>query len=66
LPVHLQDEADANSLYDLLEKEVLPMYYDKPDAWLSIIKKGMRDIVPQFDSKRLAQEYYEKLYLETN
>jgi starch phosphorylase len=65
LPEHLQDEADANSLYDLLEKEILPVYYDNPSGWLSIIKNGMKNIVPQFNSKRMAQEYYEKLYLET-
>ena len=63
LPGHQQDEADAESLYDLLEKEVIPMYYDNPSAWLSVIKNGMRDIVPQFDSNRMAKEYYEKLYL---
>ena len=62
LPVHQQDEADAESLYDLLEKEVIPMYYDNPSAWLSVVKNGMRDIVPQFDSNRMAKEYYEKLY----
>jgi starch phosphorylase len=56
LPMHLQDEADANSLYELLEKEVLPMYYDNPVGWLYLIKKGMTCIVPQFDSKRLAKE----------
>ncbi len=66
LPIHQQDEADANSLYDLLEKEILPMYYNHPSGWLSIIKNGMKDIAPQFDSKRMAQEYYEKLYLETD
>ncbi|HET9056451.1 MAG TPA: alpha-glucan family phosphorylase, partial [Chitinophagaceae bacterium] len=62
LPEHLQDEADANKLYDLLEKEIIPMYYEHPDKWLSIMKNGMQDIIPQFDSNRLAQEYYEKLY----
>lgn len=65
LPVYLQDEADANSLYDLLEKEILPMDYDNPAKWLFVVKNGMRNIIPQFDSKRLAQESYEKLYLET-
>lgn len=64
LPVHQQDEADANSLYDLLEKEVIPMYYDDPEKWLAIIKNGMRDVVPQFDSNRMAKEYYERLYAE--
>lgn len=62
LPDHEQDETDANNLYDLLEKEVIPMYYDNPAAWLSVIKNGMRDIIPQFDSNRMAREYYEKLY----
>lgn len=62
LPEDLQDDADAASLYNLLENEVLPMYYDYPDRWIEIIKKGMSDIIPQFDSNRMAKEYYEELY----
>jgi glycogen phosphorylase len=64
LPVHQQDESDACSLYDLLENEVIPMYYNNLAAWLSIVKKGMQDIIPQFDSNRMAKEYYETLYLK--
>jgi len=60
---HKQDESDANSMYDLLENEIIPMYYDNPEAWLAIVKNGMQDIIPQFDSNRMAKEYYEKLYL---
>lgn len=63
LPVHQQDEADASSLYDLLEKTVIPMYYDNPAGWLAIIKNGMNNIMPRFDSDRMAKEYYEQLYL---
>jgi len=62
LPDHIQDDKDAASLYNLLETEVLPMYYDYPNHWLEIVKQGMRDIIPAFDSNRLATEYYEKLY----
>ncbi len=62
LPIHQQDEADANNLYDLLEKEVIPMYYDNPAKWLAILKNGMKDILPQFDSNRMAVEYYQQLY----
>lgn len=65
LLVHQQDEADANSLYELLENEVIPFYYNNPSGWLSVVKNGMRDIVPQFDSNRMAKEYYEKLYSGT-
>lgn len=62
LPEHIQDAQDAQCLYDLLEKEVIPMYYDYPATWTGIIKEGMRDIVPYFDSGRMAAEYYDKLY----
>jgi starch phosphorylase len=59
---HEQDLIDANNLYNILEKEVLPMYYDYPDSWLSIIKNSMKDILPYFDSDRLARDYYKILY----
>ncbi len=62
LPEHVQDDMDAASLFKLLEDEVLPMYYDYPNRWLEIVKNGMKDIVPQFDSNRMAKEYYDKLY----
>ncbi|MBO9562676.1 MAG: alpha-glucan family phosphorylase [Niastella sp.] len=62
LPEHQQDDADALALYETLEKEVIPMYYDFPARWLSIIKQAMQDIYPMFDSNRLVMEYYEKLY----
>lgn len=62
LPDYMQDELDAESLYTLLEKEVIPLYYDYPARWLDIQKNAMRDILPFFDSKRLAAEYYDKLY----
>jgi glycogen phosphorylase len=58
-----QDAIEANNLYDLLEKEIIPMYYDYPARWLSIVKNSMQDIIPYFDSNRMAAEYYEKMYL---
>lgn len=61
-PEHQQDDADANSLIDVLEKEIVPMYYDYPERWLSIIKNSMQDIIPAFDSNRMADEYYTLLY----
>lgn len=62
LPLHQQDEQDAKALYDLLENKILPLYYDDPKGWLQIMKNGMQDIVPNFDSHRMAREYYELLY----
>jgi glycogen phosphorylase len=62
LPDHKQDDLDAASLYKLLNEEILPTYYEYPQRWLEIVKLGMKEIIPRFDSNRLAAEYYEKLY----
>lgn len=63
MPVHDQDRIDCQNLYDILEKEVLPTYYDNPDHWVQIALQSMQDVVPRFGSNRMAQEYYDKLYL---
>jgi starch phosphorylase len=57
-----KDKLEAQALLDLLEKEIMPLYYEKPAEWLEIMKTSMRDVVPYFDSGRMAREYYEKLY----
>ncbi|MFM8849912.1 MAG: alpha-glucan family phosphorylase [Cytophagales bacterium] len=58
-----RDRVEAKNLYDLLENEIMPMYYDSPSKWLKIVKGGMRDVLPLFDSGRMATEYYEQMYL---
>ncbi|HMK04663.1 MAG TPA: alpha-glucan family phosphorylase [Ferruginibacter sp.] len=60
--VHEQDEYDLDKLYDILENQVLPLYYENHDVWRQIIKNGMRDVRWQFDSNRMAKEYYDVLY----
>ena len=62
ISVHEQDEYDLNKLYDILENQVLPLYYDDHEVWRQIIKNGMKDVRWQFDSNRMAKEYYEILY----
>ena len=57
-----QDEYDLNKIYEILEKEILPLYYDSHETWRQIVKNGMRDVQFQFDSNRMANEYYEILY----
>ncbi len=58
-----KDRQEAKTLLDLLEHEIIPMYYDAPDQWLKIMKASMTDVLPFFDSGRMAQEYYERMYL---
>jgi len=62
MTVQEQDEYDLNKLYDILEKEILPLYYENYNGWRQIIKNGMRDVRVQFDSNRMVHEYYELLY----
>jgi starch phosphorylase len=62
LPQHEQDIFDRDNMLDILENEVIPTYYDKPKTWLKIVKQGQKDVTPQFDSNRMATEYYTKLY----
>lgn len=60
--VHEQDEYDLNQLYEILENQILPLYYEEYETWRQIVKNGMRDVRFQFDSNRMAHEYYENLY----
>ncbi len=60
--VQAQDDYDLNALYDILEKQILPLYYGGYDTWRQVIKNGMRDVRFQFDSNRMAHEYYDLLY----
>jgi len=57
-----KDKIEAQKLLDVLEKEILPLYYDHPAKWQKVIASSMNDVLPFFDSGRMADEYYEKLY----
>jgi len=62
MAVHEQDEYDLEKLYEILEKEILPLYYENYNTWRQVMKNGMQDVRFQFDSNRMAHEYYELLY----
>ncbi|MCH5597894.1 alpha-glucan family phosphorylase [Niabella ginsengisoli] len=57
-----QDQYDLNKLYEILTREILPLYYENYNTWRQIMKNGMQDVRFQFDSNRMAHEYYENLY----
>lgn len=65
----LQDVHDAFDLYDTLEKEIIPMYYQErspdglPREWIARIKETIRTLAPQFSTSRMVKEYTERLYL---
>lgn len=57
-----QDAHDQEHLLRILKDDIIPCYYERPDEWLQISKRSMRDVVPRFDSDRMADEYYQRLY----
>ena len=65
-----QDEEDALSLYNILENQIIPLYYKKrssdglPGDWIDMVKECMRTLAPQFSMRRMVKEYVEQLYVE--
>ena len=62
MATHEQDEYDLHKLYEILENEILPLYYSNYNTWRQIMKNGMQDVRFQFDSNRMVDEYYNLLY----
>jgi starch phosphorylase len=62
-----QDDRDADALFDLVEREVIPLFYDRgddgiPRRWLSRVRTAMTRLVPRFGSERMLRDYVEQLY----
>ncbi|OIP53548.1 MAG: alpha-glucan family phosphorylase [Helicobacteraceae bacterium CG2_30_36_10] len=57
-----QDKQDNKNMMDILENTIIPIYYDKPEEWVKIMKSAMKEIVPEFDSGRMANEYYVEMF----
>ncbi|HEV7376386.1 MAG TPA: alpha-glucan family phosphorylase, partial [Pyrinomonadaceae bacterium] len=62
------DESDAESLYRVLEEEVVPRYYERdaqgiPRRWVQMMKRSLETLVPAFNSDRMVEEYARKIYL---
>jgi len=62
------DEQDAGRLYDLLEHEVIPLYYavsedGTPHQWIQEMKESIRSIAPRFSARRMVKEYVEQYYI---
>ncbi len=63
-----QDSEDAASLYDLLEREVVPTFFERdadglPRRWISRMKGSIRELLPVFSCARMVREYAEKAYM---
>ncbi len=62
------DAAEAEALYDLLEREVIPQFYSRdknglPPAWIARMRESMARLTPRFSANRTVREYTEQHYL---
>jgi starch phosphorylase len=65
-----EDQKDAESLYSLLENEVVPLYYERdrhgvPLRWIKMAKEAIRTVSPEFNACRMMNEYTKKMYIPT-
>jgi starch phosphorylase len=63
-----EDRADAEALYRLLEKKIVPLYYNRdrdgvPHGWIRIVKEAIRSVTPNFSTRRMLKEYTNQIYL---
>ncbi len=63
-----QDEVESRAIYDLLEKEVVPLFYERgrdgaPRKWIAMMKSSMRTLCPIFNSHRMVEDYMDKCYI---
>jgi glucan phosphorylase len=63
-----QDNDDAQSIYENLEKEIIPLFYKRdseriPVEWLQFVKESLRTVTPQFSLQRMLKEYMTDYYL---
>jgi starch phosphorylase len=61
-----QDAADAAAIYELLETNIVPAFYDRengiPRRWLAVVRQAILTIAPRFSARRMVKEYVEKMY----
>ncbi|MGQ0722566.1 MAG: alpha-glucan family phosphorylase [Candidatus Eiseniibacteriota bacterium] len=62
-----QDGIESGALYDLLEHEIVPLFFDRgkdglPRGWIRMMKEGMKGIGPVFNTHRMVAEYAERYY----
>ena len=63
-----QDDVESQAIYNLLEHEILPLFYDRgnngiPRKWIEMMKSSMAEICPVFNTNRMLREYTERFYL---
>jgi starch phosphorylase len=69
--LNYQDEVESNAIYDLLAKEIVPLFYSRaadglPRGWIARMKNAMQTVIPMYNTNRMVMEYSERLYQPAN
>jgi glycogen phosphorylase len=65
---NIQDERDAKSLYDVLQREVIPLFYERdaddlPLKWIARMKRAVRTLGWRFNADRMVMDYVQQTYI---
>ena len=63
-----QDDLESRTLYDILEKDVVPLFYERgadglPRRWIDMMKRSLYRLCPVFNTHRMVEEYWDRFYL---
>jgi starch phosphorylase len=66
-----QDQVESRALYDVLEKEIVPVFYARgndglPRGWLKMMKRSITSLTPVFNTNRMVEEYVRRCYMPSN
>ncbi len=69
MPVEQRDAYEAESLYSVLEKEIIPLYYKRdkqgiPKEWVAKIRNSIKNLAGYFSTQRMVKEYTERAYIK--
>ncbi len=64
----VQDQADGAALYDVLEEQVVPLFYQRdrdyiPRGWVAMMREAIRTVGPRFSTRRMVKDYTERYYV---
>jgi starch phosphorylase len=64
---YYQDNADSESIYNTLEQEILPLFYDRnennvPTQWVKMMKEAMKSLTYEYSTQRMVSDYFTNMY----
>ncbi len=68
LDTGIQDEIEGRAIYELLEREIVPLFFDRardgsPRGWIEMMKSSMRNLCPIFNTHRMLEDYVDQFYI---